>query len=132
MSGGKDLRRFVTYALVGAAGTGAQYAALIVFVHTGVLSPSVASCCGALLGAAINYALNYRFTFRENRNHATAAPRFFVVAAVAILANWVGMIVLCSALGLNYLAAQVMTTASVLAITYVANATWSFRAPART
>lgn len=55
--------RLITYAMVGAVGTLAQYVILASFVSLHWARPAIGSVIGALAGALINYLLNARFTF---------------------------------------------------------------------
>jgi putative flippase GtrA len=122
-----QVARFCTYACVGAAGTVVQYLVLAVLVSTHLLGPAAASGLGAVGGALVNYLLNYRFTFRSTGAHRTTAPRFLVVAAAGVGLNSALMLLLADQLRVPWMAAQLMTTACVLALTYSANSVWSFR-----
>lgn len=117
--------RFVFYACMGALGTVGQYLVLIALVSYRVSGPVLASSIGMLVGACINYALNYRFTFRSNAGHHRVAPRFFLIASVGLGLNAAAMALLTPLL--PYLAAQVLTTCTVLLLTYTANSVWAFK-----
>lgn len=119
--------RFAAYASVGAAGTAAQYAVLSALVLFHACGAVVASGFGSITGAVVNYILNYHFTFRTTASHNKTAPRFFTVAAIGIALNSVLMFVLIHRLPLGWLAAQCITTACVLILTYGANSLWTFR-----
>ena len=122
------IQRFLRYAFVGAIGTSAQYAVLAALVLTRTCSALKASCLGALAGALVNYALNYTMTFRSTGPHRRSAPRFLVVAVMAIVLNSVSMSVLMQTFHLPWLAAQGMTTVCLLLLTYSASSLWTFRA----
>ncbi|WP_206953183.1 GtrA family protein [Trinickia acidisoli] len=128
---GRQFARFVAYACVGATGTAVQYVVLAMLVSTATLGAVAASCVGAAAGAIVNYLLNYRFTFRSDNAHRVAAPRFFVVAAVSIALTSVLMTVFTHTLRMPWLAAQCVTTACVLALTYTINSAWAFRSAER-
>ena len=123
------LRRIITYAAIGATGTAVQYLILVALVHLHLSGPLVASCIGAISGAVVNYGMNYRFTFRSSERHTRTAPRFFFVAGSGVLANWAFMYLLVSISGIQYLVAQCLSTAMVLALTltYSVNSIWSFK-----
>ena len=123
----EQVARFCAYACVGAAGTGVHYALLAALVSTHTLGAVAASCLGAVAGALVNYLLNYRLTFRGTGKHRTTAPRFFTVAAAGVGLNSALMNVCTERLALPWLAAQILSTAAVLALTYCANSAWSFR-----
>jgi len=70
--------------------------------------------------------LNYRFTFNSDGRHASVAPKFFTVAIMGVAANWLAMTFMVDAVQLNYLLAQVASSAIVLLVTYTVNSAWSF------
>lgn len=118
--------QFSRFILVGVVATIVHYTALVTQVELFRVLPVTASAFGAFLGAIVSYILNRRFTFASTKNHKTALPRFFVVAALALVANTVLMAVLISYFVTNYLFAQVITTAIVVLITFSANRFWTF------
>jgi putative flippase GtrA len=122
-----QIRRFVGYTCVGAAGTAVQYGVLSALVLVHACGAVVASALGALGGAIVNYGLNYHLTFRATRSHREAAPRFFAVAAVGVALNSALMYVLIHLLGIGWLLAQFATTGCVLILTYCANSLWTFQ-----
>lgn len=122
----RGLLRFLTYALVGAVGTLAQYCILIVTVSMHWLTPVTASVIGAIVGAIINYFLNARFTFRHDV-HGSALPKFAMTALLGAALNGLLMKLQIDLLGWNYLVAQVVATALVMGITYFINLIWTFR-----
>ena len=64
-----------------------HYAVLIALVQLARADPVAASTAGAVCGALVNYALNHRFTFASGKSHATALPRFALVAVAGIALN---------------------------------------------
>ncbi|MEM5402011.1 GtrA family protein [Paraburkholderia unamae] len=127
----RAVRRFVVYAGVGAIGTGAQYAILIAMVHSGLASPAVSSMAGATAGAIVNYSLNRQITFRSKSNPLSTAPKFAIIALLGVLMNGACMKFFVTSLGLNYLIAQLVTTALVLGLTYLLNSAWTFNEKGR-
>ncbi|MYN29089.1 GtrA family protein [Duganella levis] len=122
----RSVIRFVTYAMVGAVGTLAQYVVLASFVSLHWAKPVTASVIGALVGAVINYLLNARFTFGSTA-HSSALPKFAATAIFGAAVNGLLMKVLIDFANVNYLVAQVIASAAVLAITYSLNLVWTFR-----
>lgn len=121
--------RFACYAAVGAVGTLAHYAVLLLAVSRGWLAPPAASVAGALLGAAINYLLNARYTFGGG-NHRAALPRFAATALLGAALNGLLMAALVDGAGLDYRVAQLLATCAVLGLTYAVNLLWTFKPPA--
>jgi putative flippase GtrA len=120
------LRRLIAFAGIGLLGTGLHVAVLVGAVRGAGIGPVPASCGGALAGALLNYGLNHRFNYRSQRAHRQALPRFLLIATVAFALNAALMALGTGALRLNYLLAQGLTSALVLAWTFTANHRWSF------
>jgi putative flippase GtrA len=123
-------RQFLRFAGVGALAAVAHYGTLIALVESGALDPVTATLCGFIAGAAISYGLNRRVTFRSDRPHRAALPRFLVIAGVGFVLTGALMALLNGRAGLPYLVAQVATTGLVLLWTFSANRWWTFRVPA--
>jgi putative flippase GtrA len=119
-------RRFLIYAAAGGVGTACQYAVLILLVQGGLSGPVPASAAGALAGAIVNYGLNYWITFKSQAGHLQTASRFGLIAAAGIALNTGLMHLLTVQLALNYLLAQIFSSAAVLVLTYSANTLWTF------
>jgi putative flippase GtrA len=120
-------RQFASFAAIGALATGTHMLCLVLLVESMGWSALPASCVGAAAGAFVSYWLNYHHTFRSTRPHQVALPRFLIVAAVAFVLNGAMMSWLLKAFSLNYLLAQVLTTLTVLTITFSAGRLWAFR-----
>ncbi len=120
-------RQFLTFAAVGAVGTAAHYATLVLLVEALRTSPIVGTTIGFVCGAVVNYLLNRRFTFASARNHQTALPQFLCVAALGAGLNYVAVATLTSWPGVHYLVAQAIATCFVLLWNFLANRYWTFR-----
>lgn len=122
----RPIRQFLSFVLVGAAGTVLHYLALTTLVLLSLTSPGTASAVGACLGACVNYWLNQRFTFASTRPHREMMPRFFAMAAVGALAN--GLIVgKLSGLGMHFLLAQIIATCIILIANFLISKKWIFQ-----
>ena len=117
---------FGRYLLVGLLATAAHYALLVALVEFAGMAAAPSAAIGAACGALLAYAGNRRFTFPRRAAHAQALPRFLAVAALGAATNgaivWTGT----EALGMHYLAAQVLATAIVVWSGFVLNRQWSF------
>lgn len=120
-------RQFVLFAMIGALATCAHIAFLVYLVEICAWHALPASCVGAVVGALVSYWMNYHLTFRSMRPHQVALPRFLLVAAGAFVLNGAILAVLLQSLGLHYLLAQVLTTLTILVLTFSASRFWSFR-----
>ena len=121
-----SFRKFFVFSAMGAAGTGFQYATLILLVERFSTDAVAASITGSIIGALVNFLLNHHVTFRSNHRMSRTAPRFFSVAAAALLLNAVLMYLLQTTLGMQYLIAQFLVTACVLVFNFCSNAIWTF------
>jgi putative flippase GtrA len=119
-------RQFLLFATVGAAGTGAHYSVLIALVQTQLAGPKAATTAGFVVGALVNYILNYCFTFKSDKRHSEALPKFLAVAASGAVLNYAIMWLGVEALHIHYLAAQLTATALILVWTYSINRVWTF------
>ena len=117
---------FLRFAGVGAVGTIAHYTLLVFLVEALGLQPVLGSSLGFLLGAAVNYSLNYRYTFASRKQHTETLPKFFLIAVVGFIFNGLIVHMLANDFGVNYLLAQLVATALVLAWGFAANFLWTF------
>lgn len=123
------IRQFVSFTAVGAIGTAAHYLVLVTGVELLGTDPVSTSFFGALIGALCNYFINHSVTFKSDVAHSWGLPRFLMVAALGLALNTVLMAVLVNGLGINYLLAQVLATAAVLAWNFLGSVLWAFNAP---
>lgn len=122
------LHQFISFFGVGAIATACHYALLFTLVEGAKAAPVWASLCGAVLGAIISYALNRLYTFQSTAQHRKTAPKFFLVAGLAVVLNTALMSILTLWVGLPYPVAQVLTTGLLIIVTFGLNKAWSFRA----
>jgi putative flippase GtrA len=119
-------RQFLKFSGVGLVGTTVQYVTLFVLVQLGGIYPVLASTTGFVMGAFVNYHLNYIYTFKSDKSHFEAMPKFFSVAAVGMFLNGLIMELLISNINLQYIFAQLVATGIVLLWNFTANRMWSF------
>lgn len=118
--------QFVSFGAVGAVGTVAHYTLFVALVEWAAVDPVPASVAGAALGALVNYLLNYHYTFRSDRRHRDALPRFLAIAGLGLSLNTLCMALFVDSFGMHYLVAQVLATLSVLIWNFFANRHWTF------
>ena len=118
--------QFMQFAGVGAIGTAAHYALLVMLVEMLGANAVTASTAGATLGALVNYLLNRRYTFRSDKRHREALAKFLIIAALGLALNASFMFVFVEILGLYYLLAQVISTGLVLVWNFAGNKFWTF------
>jgi len=86
---------------------------------------------GFVAGGIVSYLLNRRFTFRSDRAHGAAVPRFIFITAIAFGLTGVLMWILSEHFGIYYMFAQLITTGIVLIWTFLGNRFWTFAEHAR-
>lgn len=121
------LKKFISFAGVGLIGTSVQYVTLVLLVYTFSTSPVIASSIGMILGAFTNYYLNHRVTFKSNKKHAEALPKFLTIALIGLLFNGLIMTLFTEYIKIHYLIAQVIATGIVLIWNFLGNLLWTFK-----
>ncbi len=121
------LRQVVAFAGVGVVATLCHYVVLVLLVEAKALPVVPASAVGALVGAIVGYRLNYRLAFDSSAPHGKTAPRYLIIAVLALGVNTFLMAVLHGHFSLPYLIAQIITTGIVFFLTFSANRLWTFR-----
>lgn len=119
--------QFITYAGVGSIGTFAHYLLLVFLVEKLQVAAYLGAIAGFLLGALVNYYLNHRITFRSQKPHQDALPKFLTVATVGVIFTGLLMAWATERLHVHYIIAQLVTTAFLLFLTFIGNRLWTFR-----
>lgn len=122
----KSIKQFLSFAAIGAVGTGGHYLTLIILVEVVTYTPVYASLFGFIVGAAINYILNYHITFQSNKPHKEALTKFLIVATVGALMNTLIMYIGYNILLFHYIIVQIMATVLVLLWNFGVNKIWTF------
>jgi putative flippase GtrA len=117
---------FLRYLIVGGLGTVVHFALLAAVVAFAHGTPFTGTMVGATAGAFLNYILNYHVTFASQQQHRTALPRFLTVALTGMLINGFIVKVATERLGIYYLTAQLIATATVLVFGFLLNRAWTF------
>lgn len=121
------IKQFVSFLGAGAIATVCHYAVLVLLVEAIKVTPVPASSAGALVGAFVSYFFNRKMTFQSKIPHKITMPKFFAVAALAVILNTVLMKILTGWLLIPYLIAQIITTGLLIIITFGLNKIWSFK-----
>ena len=111
---------------VGGGATALQYLILIALVSGTGLAAAPSSAIGYALSTLFNYAANRRLTFRSDRAHRSALPRFLALACVGLALNTATVGLLAGQLGVHYLIAQIAATALALCWNFFAARCWVF------
>jgi len=121
---------FIRYLISGGAAATMHFAVLILLVEIFGINPTVASASGFCAAIAVNYTLQYHWTFRTKGAHGTIFVRYVGVTLVMLVVNTVLFWLLNTRVGLAYLVAQAIATATVVVINFHINQRFTF-APAR-
>ena len=120
------LHQFVSFLGVGAIATACHYIVLLFLVEGAGMGPVSASAVGAFCGAVVSYLLNRKYTFQSQAAHRRTAPRFFLVAGLALVGNVLLMALFAGIWQWPYFLAQVVTTILLILVTFGLNKLWSF------
>ena len=120
-------RSFVLYVVSGVASVATHYLFTIVAVELFGWRALIATSVGFLVGAITKYFMNYFLAFASEEPHGKAVPRFTVMLLTLFAANGAIFWVLHDHSGWHYLVAQVVTTAILVPVGYLANRVWVFR-----
>lgn len=120
------IRQFSVFSMMGALGTACHYLVLVSLVQFLGLGPAYATTMGYATGAIVNYVLNRRVTFRSQRSHGIALPRYVTIVLAGLIINTTMMILLNRVIGLHYLISQVVSTGVVLVVNFVLSKFWVF------
>ena len=119
-----QLAKFCT---VGAIGYVVNLAVFTALLHGAGLHYRLAAVGSFVVAVSNNYTWNRLWTFRGQRGHfAYQGMRFFVVSAVALVANLIVLSALVAA-GLDEVLSQAIAIIVVTPLNFVGNKLWSFR-----
>jgi putative flippase GtrA len=122
-----ELRRFLLYAVAGAAATATHYAVMIAMVQWANWPEVLATCVGFLAGACVKYPLNYWGVFASRQRHSVAMTRFVLALGISFVLNAAIFALLLHVLDVHYMVSQVLTTGVVLFANYLLARCWIFR-----
>ena len=90
------------------------------------LSELVSTSIGFLCAVPVNFQLQRSFVFQSNGRYATEFSRYAMVTGSTFLLNAFVFAVLNSIIGVQYVLAQVITTAMVLIVNFSINYFFTF------
>lgn len=116
--------RILRYGLIGTGAALLQLSLLVIFVEIFDLYPLLASTAALAISVLTNYGLQRRFTFQSKSRHVVAGPLFAGLTLVTLSAN--ALLFSAMLAVLPYLAAQIITTATIFPVNYYLNKTITF------
>ena len=121
------MRQFAKYLLVGVLNTGLGYAIIFLCMYGIGLSAVLSNVIGYGIGMTISYTLNRGYTFRGTRTDKATVVRFFVVSAIAYLANLGMLLFLIRIAGLHEGLSQLVAGAVYVVTSFLVNKYYVFQ-----
>lgn len=122
--------QFVKFGIVGVSNTLLSFAVYTLLLKAFGVWYLAASGIGFAVGATNGFLWNRRWTFSGHVGDALTPVRWFVVQGSGLLVNLGLVYLFVDGLGLGELVGQAVTIAIVTLLTFFANRSWTFRAPA--
>lgn len=121
-----DLMELIRFGSVGLTSTGIYFALLWCVKQLLPLPVSVQAAVAYVIGMAGDYLLHRSFTFRSQRQHTHAGPRYLAVQGTGLLVNsavlWFGVDVG----GLPFLPVQLAALGLTAGCSYLGQKLWTF------
>lgn len=117
---------FARYAVSGGTATAIHYAMLVCQVELAGMNETLSTAIGYVSSGIVHYVILYHWVFRSSVRHWQTTRRFLAVATCALALNTGVFWIFLEVFNLWYLAAQVVTTLLVLAVTYTVNRQFTF------
>jgi putative flippase GtrA len=121
------MRQFAKYLLVGVLNTGLGYAIIFLCMYGIGLSAVLSNVIGYGIGMSISYTLNRGYTFRGTRTDKATVLRFFVVSAIAYLANLGMLLFLIRIAGVHEGLSQLVAGAVYVVTSFLVNKYYVFQ-----
>lgn len=122
----RDRAELGAFLAVGVAATALQYLVYAAGLAWLDAPAAMSSAGGYLAGSLLSYALNYHLTFRSQRRHGQALPRFYAMVFAAFILNTALVGLSVDVGGLHPWAGQVGATIACLAFNYAVSRRWVF------
>lgn len=117
--------QLIRYVGVGLLSTAVHFA--VFFCLSFLVEPLTASVAGGLSGALIAYLGNRSFTFIECDGEKLQSQRFFLIAGLHNLSNFLMMWVLLQKTDFSPYFSQLITTGFLFVVSFSIHRTWSFQ-----
>ena len=120
------LKKAAKYLVAGSAALLVHLAVLAALVEYTPLSELVSTSIGFLCAVPVNFHLQRTFVFQSSGAYVTEFTKYSLVTASTFLLNAFIFAILNSVLGIQYVLAQVITTAVVLVVNFTINYAFTF------
>jgi putative flippase GtrA len=117
----------VRFLLVGIANTLVGLSVIYLIKWFSAVGDALANACGYAIGLMVSFMLNRNWTFRHSGAILPAAVRFFIVFAIAYIANLGTVLTLVHRFGINGYLAQLLGVPPYTALFYLGSRYVAFR-----
>ncbi len=114
------------YFFVGLLGTIAHFSLLYISVEYFSISPIVGSSAAFIWVVIQSYFLNRNWTFKSDRRHMSAIPRYVAVSIFSFICNLVIMSTMLNVFGLPYMLAQATVVLVIPLSNFLLIKHWTF------
>ena len=118
--------QWIRFSVVGVLATTVHVAMAVALIELGGWRPVPGNGAAFMAALLASYVANYYWTYRSNRPHAGALPRFAVVALSGFALNSLLMHSVVTQFHLNYRFGLALVVLVVPVLSYVANKRWAF------
>lgn len=123
----KDLfYKFMKYSFVGLICTAIYFLSVFILVELLSMGPLLGSSISFLIMTCFSFVLNRKFTFGSDFSH-TKLIRFFIVASVGFLLNYLIIFTIVHILSLHYFIGELVTILVIPLINFLLNHFWTFK-----
>lgn len=119
--------KLIKYGIVGVGGTFIHIGILTLFVEYFLCDPVISSTIGFIATVIFSYYLNYNWTFKSNKKHSVAFPRYALVSLSGLLLNTLIMFISVNVMFLWYGIGQLIAIILIPISNFTFNFYWSFR-----
>jgi putative flippase GtrA len=121
--------QLLRFAAVGATGFIVNLAAFAICVHPLSIDYKIASVIAFLVAVGNNFWWNRHWTFQASEQHPVdQGMRFFAVSLIAFGFQYVILVSLVAATGMEKVIAQAIAVVSAMPLSFIGQKLWSFRA----
>ena len=126
---GENWLQLIRFGVVGASGNAVNLAAFAICVHVLGIDYKIASPIAYLVGTINNFIWNSRWTFNHKKeaHPIEQAAKFFIVSLVSFGVNYVILVGLVSATGMEKVLAQAIANICGIPVNFLGQKLWSFR-----
>lgn len=120
------LLQFLRYGLSGTTAVAVLMLVLVALKEVAGVPSTLASALAFATAVPVNYALQHRFVFNKSRQHRRFFARYVGVTLLTMALNTGLFWLLATALGIFYVASQVITLGIIVPLNFAINRSFTF------